>query len=153
MRNFLVVVLLALMSGPAFAYDTPRALLEALYAPYAQGDSYEWVDWDETQFRSAELNGLFENDAREADGEVGRLDFDPYIDGQDYQLSDLSIGAPQIAGDTATVEVSFSNFDHPETLSFALVREADGWKVDDVISADTDFPYSLKAILEAPLDQ
>ena len=85
------------------------------------------------------------------DGEVGRLDFDPYIDGQDYQITDLKFGDAQITGDTAKVEVTFKNFDLAEDLTFTLVKEAGGWKVDDVSSANKDFPYSLKAIMEAPL--
>jgi len=36
--------------------------------------------------------------AEAADGEVGRLDFDPYIDGQDYQITDLKFGDAQITG-------------------------------------------------------
>lgn len=136
---------------PAFAYDTPKALLEALYSPYSQGNSFDWSKWDEAEFRSKELNALFDKDAKEADGEVGRLDFDPYIDGQDYQISDLKFGDAQITGDSAKVEVTFKNFDMAEDLTFTLIKEADGWKVDDVSSANKDFPYSLKAIMEAPL--
>ena len=149
----IILLLLALAAGtvPALAYDTPKALLEALYSPYAKGDSFDWNNWDETQFRSAELNELFAKDLKEADGEVGRIDFDPYIDGQDYQITDLKIGEPAIDGDTAKVEVTFKNFDTADDLMFTLVKEAGGWKVDDVVSSDKNFPYSLKAIMTAPL--
>jgi Protein of unknown function (DUF3828) len=152
-RLILALIALAFTAAPAFAFDTPRALLEALYSPYSKGDSFDWNSWDETQFRSKHLNELFAKDQKEADGEVGRLDFDPYIDGQDYQISALKIGDAAIDGDTATVEVTFKNFDTPDDLVFALVKETDGWKVDDVVSSDKNFPYSLKAIMEAPLGQ
>jgi len=46
---------------------------------------------------------------------------------------------------------SARHFDTAEDLTFTLVKEADGWKVDDVASHNKDFPYSLKAIMEAPL--
>lgn len=92
-RLALALLAFAATIVPAFAYDTPEALLKALYAPYAEGDSFDWSKWDEAKFRSEELNELFDKDA----------------------------------------------------------KEADGWKVDDVSSANKDFPYSLKAILEAPL--
>ena len=150
-RLALALLAFAATIVPAFAYDTPDALLKALYTPYSQGDSFDWSKWDEAQFRSKALNALFDKDAKEADGEVGRLDFDPYIDGQDYQITDLKFGDAQITGDTAKVEVTFKNFDLAEDLTFTLVKEADGWKVDDVSSANKDFPYSLKAIMEAPL--
>jgi hypothetical protein len=151
----LLLALALLLAGafPALAFDTPRALLEALYTPYSQGEDFDWSTWDESQFRSKHLNALFEKDAREADGGIGRLDFDPYIDGQDYQITGLAIGDAEIKGAKATVEVTFKNFDLAEDLTFRLVKEADGWKVDDVISANKDFPYSLKAIMEGPLEQ
>ena len=152
MRRF-AFTLFALLAGiaPAIAYDTPKALLEALYTPYSKGTDFDWGAWDETQFRTAHLNELFAADQKEADGEVGRIDFDPYIDGQDYQISDLKIGGAAISGGTAKVEVTFKNFDRAEDLMFTLIEETDGWKVDDVVSSDADFPYSLKAIMEAPL--
>lgn len=149
----LALSLLALAStiAPAVAYDTPKALLEALYSPYFKGDSFDWDNWDEAQFRSRHLEELYDRDAKEADGEMGRLDFDPFIDGQEYDISDFVIGEPAISGDAATVEVTFKNFDLAEDLTFALVKEPDGWKVDDVTSHNKDFPYSLKAIMEDPL--
>lgn len=138
---------------PAFAYDTPEALLKALYTPYSQGDSFDWSKWDETKFRSKELNDLFAKDLKEADGEVGRIDFDPYVDGQDYQVSDLKFGDAKITGNTATIEVTFKNFEMDEDMVFTLVKEADGWKVDDVSSKGGADPYDLKDIMTAPLVQ
>ena len=97
------------------------------------------------------LNELFARDLKEANGDIGRLDFDPYIDGQDYRITGLKFGDPTIVGDTAKVEVTFKNFDTPEDLMFTLVKQTDGWKVDDVVSSNKEFPYSLKAIMEGPL--
>jgi hypothetical protein len=151
-RLFLVFVALAATIFPALAYDTPKALLEALYTPYLAGDSFNWDNWDESKLRSKGLNDLFAADLKEADGDMGRLDFDPYIDGQDYQVTDLKYGEPTITGDTAKVEVTFKNFDSAEDLMFTLVKEGDGWKIDDVSSSNKDYPYDLKAIMTAPLD-
>lgn len=140
-------------AAPALAFDTPQALLAAVYAPYATpSDKFDWANYDEAPLRSKELNALFAKDAAETpDGEMGRLDFDPFVDGQDYALTGLTIGTPAISGETATVEVTFDNMGLGEDLMFHLVRETDGWKVDDVVSSNKDFPYSLKAIMSAPL--
>jgi len=151
-RTALALILLALGAAPAFAYDTPKALLEALYAPYLKGDSFDWSKWDETPFRSKALNALFTRDTKEAKGEVGRLDFDPYVDGQDYQITGLKIGDPTVNGLKATEEVTFKNFDDAEDLIFTLVKESGGWKIDDVVSHRKDNPYSLKTIMSGPLD-
>lgn len=150
-RIALSLLLLATTAIPAFAFDTPKALLEALYAPYSKGDDFDWSSWDESVLRSKALNALFAADLKEAGDDEGRLDFDPYVDGQDYQLSDLKIGDAAITGATAKVEVTFKNIDTAEDLHYTLVQEADGWKIDDVSSDNKDFPYSLKAIMSAPL--
>ena len=151
MRRLLITVAaIAATIFPAFAYDTPAALLKALYTPYTTAN-FDWDNWDESKLRSKELNALFDKDTKEANGDIGRLDFDPYIDGQDYQITDLVFHDAVITGDTAKVEVTFKNFDTSEDLMFTLVKEADGWKVDDVVSSNKDFPYSLKDIMSGPL--
>jgi len=139
--------------SPAFAFDTPEALIKAVYAPYAKPiDQFDWASYDETPLRSNALNALFAKDKAETpEGDIGRLDFDPYVDGQDYELTKFKIGKPVITGDTATIEVTFRNLALPEDLTFDLVREADGWKVDDVVSHAKDSAYSLKAIMSAPM--
>jgi hypothetical protein len=127
----------------AQSYDTPEALLEAFYEPYFNGSFPE----DESQFRSAALQALYDNDAEiTPEGEMGAISFDPYIDGQDYDITDFEIGAAGIAGDQASVDVTFSNFGEPRALTYELVLEDGGWKIDDVISTNPDNPYRLSEI-------
>jgi hypothetical protein len=135
---------LALTSlATAQSYDTPEALLEAFYEPYFNGSFPE----DESQFRSAALQALYDNDAEiTPEGEMGAISFDPYIDGQDYDITDFEIGTPDIAGDEASVDVTFSNFGEPRALTYELVLEDGGWKIDDVISTNPDNPYRLSEI-------
>ena len=61
---------------------------------------------------------------------------------------DLSIGEPVVMGDTATVTVSFHNFDQPTLLSLSLVKEAGGWKVDDVASLGGGQHWLLSWVLQ-----
>lgn len=149
MRLLIAVAALVLLGQPAFAqsFTDPRALLEALYAGYMPPNDYPP---DETPLQSERLNGLFEKDRQEANGEIGRIDFGPYINGQDYQVSDLVIGEPLMAGGKAVVKVTFRNFDTPQELGFLLVNE-DGWKIDDVWGGSSDYSYDLLDILQAPL--
>lgn len=138
--------LFAAMSGLASAqsFDTPQALIEAFYEPYFSGDFHE----DDSPFRSAELNALYERDAEiTPEGEMGAISFDPFVDGQDYDLTDFEIGAPGIAGEYASVDVTFLNFGEPRSLTFELVNE-DGWKIDDVVSTNPDNEYRLSEIFE-----
>jgi len=135
---------LALTSvAAAQTYDTPQALLEAFYEPYFSGSFPE----DESQFRSAELQALYDTDAElTPEGEMGAISFDPYIDGQDYEITDLEIGAPGMAGEHASVDVTFKNFGEPRALTYELVLEDGGWKIDDVVSTNPDNAYRLSEI-------
>ena len=137
--------LFLVLTGLAAAqpYETPQALLEAFYEPYFSGSFSE----DESQFRSQALQALYDNDAALAgEGEMGAISFDPYIDGQDYDITDLAIGIPAIAGEEATVDVSFRNFGEPRALTYELVLEDGGWKIDDVVSTNPDNLYRLSEI-------
>ena len=127
----------------AQTFDTPQALLEAFYAPYFSGEFTE----DESPFFSDELEALYAADAEVTpEGEIGALDFDPFVDGQDFELTDFEIGAPGIAGDYASADVTFKNFGEPRSLTFELVREDGGWKIDDVVSNNPDNLYRLSDI-------
>lgn len=127
----------------AQTYETPEALIEAIYEPYTSGNFPE----DVTLVRSKALQALYEHDEEiTPEGDMGAIDFDPFVDGQDYQLTDLSIGAPGIAGDFATVEVTFNNLGEPRALTYDLVFEDGSWKVDDVASTLGDFPWRLSEL-------
>lgn len=140
----LAVGLFLALTGLAAAqsYETPEALLEAFYAPYLADEIPE----DDAQFRSRALQALYEHDAEiTPEGEMGAIEFDPYINGQDYQITGLQIGAPQIVGEHAVVDVTFNNFDEKNSLTYDLVNE-DGWKIDDVSSTTGEYPYRLSEI-------
>lgn len=127
----------------AQTFETPQDLLEAFYAPYFSGEFAE----DDSIFRSSALQALYDNDLDVTpDGEMGALSFDPYVDGQDFDLTDFEIGAPGIAGDYASADVTFSNFGEPRSLTYEMVLEDGGWKIDDVVSTNPDNPYRLTEI-------
>lgn len=134
----------------AQSYDTPEALLEAFYEPYFTGDFAE----DDTQFRSAALQALYDADAANTPaGEMGALGFDPYVDGQDFLIEDFSIDAVAIEGDTAIADVSFTNFGEPRELTYDLVLEDGGWRIDDVTSVTPGNEYRLSEIFAAASEQ
>lgn len=149
MRTLFTLLAFLATALPAAAFDTPKALLDALYAPYFKAD----MDFSgQDALRSIGLKALFDADAKDANGEVGRIDFDPYIQGQDWDTKSVTIGKPEVLGGTARVVADFTNFDRKNHLTYSLVLERDGWKVDDVYwLADGDFPAtSLRELLTAP---
>lgn len=150
--NILAVGLFVAMTGAISAqpFETPEALLEAFYQPYFTDNFSD----DESALRSQALNTLYAADeANTPAGELGALSFDPYVDGQDYQLSNFVIGEAKIDGDQAVVDVSFDNFDQPVELTYELVFEDDGWKIDDVVSEEGEYPYRLSEVFLSALGE
>jgi hypothetical protein len=138
---WLAAVLAAPAAGPVF--EDARKLVEYAYAPYLEGGIPE----DITELFSPTLMQLWDQAAARAE-EGPVLGFDPYINAQDFELSDLVIADPAISGDQAEVAVSFSNFGEPQELHFFLVRRAEGWKIDD-IEATGEPAWRLSELLAA----
>ncbi len=149
MRTFLAMVGLLGLATPALAagpvFDDPRGLVVYAYEPYESGEFAE----DFTELFSPTLKQLWDSMAvRSEEAEMPIVDFDPFINAQDYELSDLVIDDPAIAGDEATVAVSFDNFGEPQEMRFILVRRAEGWKIDDIEARGT-YPWRLSELLAA----
>lgn len=153
MRHLIATILLVLgFAGGAVAYDSPKALVEAIYAPYKSGQKHEG---GLQQFYSAKLRGMYDahseakvSDVSFEEGSKDILSFDPFVEGDNALLLDVAITEPVINGDRAATIVTFHNFDHLVMLSLALVREADGWKVDDVASLSGNPNWLLSWLLE-----
>jgi hypothetical protein len=154
MRFSILFAFLAALAFPASAqaYDEPKALVAAVYAPYLSGQRHV----DVSQFYSARLKQLFLDHAETAAAQADTsepleatpaFDFNPFIDAQNALILDVAIGEPLMVGDKALVTVGFHNFDQPTLLSLSLVRDADGWKVDDVTSMGGEENWMLSWLL------
>jgi hypothetical protein len=143
----LIAVLVALWAAPGFAYDDPKALIDAIYAPYTTlGVAQEQ---DPAQFYSERLRGLVAaNAAAAGENPAPVLDFNPFIGAKQALLRDLAVGTPVGNLEQAIVTVSFGNFGEISLLSLALVREADGWKVDDIASLGEGENWLLSWLLQ-----
>ena len=160
MRALLLAVALALMAAPAFAFDDPKALVTAIYAPYQTPGAA--ANQDPAQYYSERLKGLVSGHAAKAasdllsspnagtnTGDVApALSFNPFIDAQHSLLMDLAVGEPIVIADKAMVSVSFHNFDQATLLSLSLVKDPDGWKVDDVASLGQGEHWLLSWLLQ-----
>lgn len=146
MRVFALILglcLAALGVAPVIAadYKTPEAMLTALYAPYLPGGQ-----GTDENFYSIGLQKLFAIDAEGADG-VGAVDFDPIVAGQDYYISKLAFGPPKLDGNKAVAVVTFDNFTTPISLTYTLINEAHGWRVDDIENKAGEFPWVISKLL------
>lgn len=101
------------------------------------------------RFFDAKLAALLWKNLTEApEGEAGRIDFDPLYNAQETQIKNFNVGAGSVEGDTATVPVTFLNFNKKVTITYRLVKTSAGWKISNIVyDEDSDF---LK-ILTMPL--
>lgn len=142
------IVVFGLIAGAgAQPFATPRALLEDAYSSYATDRFPE----DPLHYYSSALRQLWAAaDEKAADKELGAIDFDPFINAQDYELTNLEIGDPQpVAAGRVIVPVRFSNMGEPQTMEFTLVEESGSWLVDDIASTTPEWEFRLTDLLQA----
>jgi len=72
---------------------------------------------------------LFLKDQSESKGEVGKIDFDPLYDAQDFDIKDFSIALVAQQKDSAEVAASFKNIGTSEKIVFLLSNTAQGWRI------------------------
>ena len=137
--------------GPAAAEDfsDPKALVNGIYDDYHLGRTVA----DPSLYYSTRLKGIFdqaiENKVFASDAAMSGSEFtlnavfNPFLPDLNALLFDVAIGEPAIAGDRAIVTVSYHNFDQPRLLTIAMIKEGDGWKVDDVSSMGNEDHWLL----------
>jgi hypothetical protein len=151
-----------LLAGAAKAAEVnanepdPAAWLRQVYDLYHRAEKNHDLD-AQANFRlvvnraSKKLAALFaKNDACEAEQKgICALDWDFIIDGQDFKLSNVKVAAPVIAGDKASVKVTFVNLGSRCANTFEFVREDGAWKVEDIETQQgKDAPLRIAKLLE-----
>jgi hypothetical protein len=129
----------------------PVAFIAALYKSYTDIGPGEDGEPGLPGMYSKRLQALIDKDEAETPaGEVGRMDWDPFVDGQDWEVTGLKILQVYQSGGEARVRAVFANFGEPRNIVFNLVREDGKWRVDDI--AETLKPrWTMSKILtDAP---
>ena len=132
-------------AAPATRIDDPAKFVMENYARIAKNSDYQTPD----DVYSPRLAALFALDQKEAGGEVGRLDFDPWTNAQDFKLSSVKVTSAPVdsAPDRKTVVAKFKNIGTAEEIHFYFERTKAGWKIDDMRSAAGQL-WTLSLILK-----
>jgi hypothetical protein len=94
---------------------------------------------------------LIDKDEKETpEGDVGRIDWDVFVDRQDWKLTGLKIALVSKSVDKAEVRATFKNFGQPSNMLFDLVREDGQWRVGDVTKTIPPHWTMSKILLDAP---
>ena len=101
------------------------------------------------------LAKAFAEEKREAAGDLGRLDFFFWVNGQDWKLADLSITERSVwrRPDRRVVAVAFTNFGQENSLLFYFQKIGGRWLIDDVesldvVEGDEGYAWTLSLILK-----
>jgi Protein of unknown function (DUF3828) len=139
-------LMIATSSGVLAAgnFTDPKALLEYAYASYKTDNFPD----DPLELYSEGLKALFAaEEARTPEDAVGPLDFDPFINAQDYDNVSVKIAEPVVDGGTASEDAVVTNFGEDQMLTFYLVNEGGGWKIDDIACTTPGQEWRLSEIL------
>lgn len=141
MRQLLAILLsifAALAATPASAqFKTPEATVEGLYALYRASDSTGFNDKHTARFLEPAVARQFRS--------AKHIDADFFVQGQDFEIKYLTIEKPNVAGDKATIVVTFKNFNKPNRLTYTLAKSPNGWQIADVSNGKTTFRAMLRA--------
>jgi hypothetical protein len=136
-----VPILLAFFAVPVFAApQSADAFLHGIYAQYL-GDGRTTglgVHLD----TAADLHRYFtddlaamvmaDEDAANKRGDVPALDGDPFVDAQDWQITDVKVHIDSQTATAAKATVTFQNIKEPETVHLALAETPKGWRISDI---------------------
>ncbi|MBV9755329.1 MAG: DUF3828 domain-containing protein [Hyphomicrobiales bacterium] len=153
LRYLLLLILLIVNSFTVRAEDArdPLTLIRSIYGAYTS--SAEGPDLDLKRLYSHRLKALVDADEKATPaGEVGALDFDVFVDGQDWKLSKVKIFLMSKSSAHAKVRATFVNFKNPEEIVFDLVEENDQWHIDEVSSMKKGRRWVLSKIFSRAPD-
>ena len=144
MKKYLLLAL-ALSAG-AFAApkESPAQIVQKLYDAYQQPSVQENTAAFE-DYASAELKVLLAKDEQLAGDEIGCLDYDFVIQGQDYDAESIKKTLKIKALDKESVEAKFTNFD-PTTVIYKFACTENQCEITDLLEEDqeTHKPKSFK---------
>lgn len=133
---------LVLGLAPALAAEpSPESVVKKLYAEPHPNHSAVYTK---------RLQGLFDADARQANGATGNLDFDYRLNGEPMKpdtVKNLTFKEATEGKDQAKVTVERKGGDGANSIVYDLVREDGGWKVSDA-HAIGDRKWQLSTILK-----
>ena len=122
------------LEAPTISF--PENVVKELYRVHRNGYGHVFERQGrklQQKFFDQKLAALIWKDlTRPNQDEVGNLDFDPLYNAQDTQIRSFRVGASVVKGVTATVPVTFMNYDQRVRIEFRLINTKEGWKISNI---------------------
>jgi hypothetical protein len=137
-RTFILGTACMAIARPAFAADpTASAFVTAIYNAY-KGKDAKGVPLENERivrrYFEPTLAAAMAKDQKAAArrNEVGLLDFDPFLEAQDWDVNVFDIAVSDAAAGTAKATVKFVNQGEAMTVMLDLVQVKNDWRVYDI---------------------
>jgi hypothetical protein len=154
-RDVVMLAASALVTRADAADTAARAFVAAIYDAYVgkNGNGIA-LDGDQQVQRYFEpsLAALISQDQKEAARrkDVSTLDFDPFVDAQDWDIAAFNIAMSDKGADKASATVQFNNFGKAQTVVLDLVKIRSEWKISDITWTPHENPNTLRALYSRP---
>ena len=140
-RLIALVAILALVAGFASAQsgssnlNTGKELVAQLYKEHSgKSDPLQYPTSKKLlpSYFYKPLLDLYLKDQEDSRGEVGKIDFDPLYDAQDFEISDFNLVVLHNKKGSGYVAARFKNMGVDQEIIFALQRTKMGWRIADI---------------------
>jgi Protein of unknown function (DUF3828) len=150
-RILLLSAASAAVAGTASADDAALAFVNAIYNSYTKPNSDGVLIDDGKKLRryfepvlAAAMNKDQQDAARH--GDVGKLDGDPFIDAQDWEIKSFDVAMKDTAPGKASATVTFTNLGTPKTIVLDLVTIKNDWRIYDITWLHDGKPSTLREL-------
>ena len=140
-RIIVLAAILALVAGFASAQpassnlDTGKELVAQLYKEHSgKSDPLQYPASKKLlpNYFYKPLLDLYLRDQEDSKGEVGKIDFDPLYNAQDFEISAFKLVVLPNKKGSAYVAARFKNIGVDQEIIFALQRTKMGWRIADI---------------------
>jgi len=138
--NLTLIALAFSATVAAAAPQSAEAFLKDIYSHYGDVDKKSGagvlIDTKKQlrRYFTDDLVAMIDADERVAEkrGDVPSLDGDPFIDAQDWKITDLVVHMDSDTATRAKATVTFRNFKEPDTVRLDLAQTPKGWRISDI---------------------
>lgn len=151
-REFMAVAASVAITGPALAAaPSARDFVTAIYDAYkGKGAKGRPLDGDIAirRYFEPKLAAAMIKDRRAAARrqEVGTLDFDPFVDAQDWEIASFDIAVNDTGPGKAAATVKFVNSGSNSTTVLDLISIKGAWKIGNITWTPHEKPNTLRGL-------
>ncbi len=135
--------------GAATQISDPEKFVSEVYRRLAANERASTPYEAPVDIYTPRLKALIAADRRRAKGEVGCVDFDFWVNGQDWELSNIHVSGRDVANRAGQklVIATFVNLGEANEIHFDFLQVGGKWLLDDVHSVK-NAPWTLSQLLK-----